>query len=67
MSSERLDRLMVSRGLVASRPRAERLITDFGVKVNGVLVHKPGKKVPEDAALEPLGEDLPWRLSGPRV
>jgi len=55
---------MVSRGLVASRPRAERLITDFGVKVNGVLVHKPGKKVPADAALEPLGEDLPWVSRG---
>jgi 23S rRNA (cytidine1920-2'-O)/16S rRNA (cytidine1409-2'-O)-methyltransferase len=55
---------MVSRGLVASRPRAERLITDFGVKVNGVLVQKPGKKVPGDAILEPLGEDLPWVSRG---
>ncbi len=64
MSSERLDRLMVSRGLVSSRPRAERIITDFGVKVNGTVIHKPGKKVPENATLEPLGEDLPWVSRG---
>lgn len=64
MSEERLDRLLVSRGVVASRPRAERLITEFGIKVNGTIVHKPGKKVPSDAVLEPLGEDLPWVSRG---
>ncbi len=60
MSTERLDRLLIDRGFVTSRPRAERLISDHGVKVNGTVVHKPGKKVPVDAAIEPLGEDLPW-------
>jgi len=64
MEPQRLDRLLVDRGLVASRPRAERLIVDHGVKVNGSTVHKPGKKVPADAVLEPLGEDLPWVSRG---
>lgn len=64
MEPQRLDRLLVDRGLVASRPRAERLIAKHGVKVNGSVVHKPGKKVPVDAILEPLGEDLPWVSRG---
>ena len=38
MDPVRLDRLLVDRGLVASRPRAERLITDHGVRVDGVEV-----------------------------
>ena len=49
MDPIRLDRLLVDRGLVPSRPRAERLITDHGVRVDGVEVRKPGKKVSPDA------------------
>ena len=45
MDPVRLDRLLVDRGLVPSRPRAERLITDHGVRVDGIEVRKPGKKV----------------------
>ena len=58
---ERLDKLLVRRGVVQSRPRAERLITDFGVRINGgEVVTKPSKPVSVDAFLEPLGEDMPW-------
>ncbi len=64
MDLVRLDRLLIDRGIVASRPRAERLIAEHGVLVNGALVHKPGKKVPADAQLEPQGEDLPWVSRG---
>ena len=64
MEPLRLDRLLVERGLAASRPRAEWLIAEHGVKVNGTIVHKPGKKVPADAVLEPLGEELPWVSRG---
>ena len=64
MDPQRLDRLLVDRGLVASRPRAERLIAQHGVKVNGTTVQKPGKKVPADAVLELLGEELPWVSRG---
>lgn len=58
---ERLDKLLVRRGIVQSRPRAERLITDFGVRINGGdVVTKPSKPVPVNATLEPLGQDMPW-------
>ena len=64
MDPVRLDRLLVDRGLVSSRPRAERLITDHGVRVDGVEVRKAGKKVRPDATLDLLGEDLPWVSRG---
>ena len=65
MDPIRLDRLLVDRGLVASRPRAERLITDHGVRVDGVEIRKAGKKVRPDATLELLGEDFPGCPAGP--
>jgi len=64
MDPVRLDRLLVDRKLVASRPRAERLIADHGVRVNGVEIRKPGKKVHPDADIQLLGEDLPWVSRG---
>ena len=64
MDPIRLDRLLVDRGLVASRPRAERLITDHGVLVDGLEVRKAGKKVRPDATLDLLGADLPWVSRG---
>ena len=64
MDPVRLDRLLVDRGLVPSRPRAERLITDHGVRVDGIEVRKPGKKVSPNATLDLLGEDLPWVSRG---
>ena len=48
---ERLDRLVIERGWAKSRPRAERLITEFGIRVDGDVVDKPGKRVPNDAVL----------------
>lgn len=57
----RLDKLLVQRGLVSSRARAEALIVDHGVKVNGASVErKPSKSVSADASLELLGEEMPW-------
>lgn len=64
MDPVRLDRLLVERKLVSSRPRAERLIIDHGVKVDGKEIRKPGKKVAPQATLELLGEDLPWVSRG---
>ena len=64
MDPVRLDRLLVDRGLVASRPRAERLIHDHGVRVDGIEVRKAGKKVRPDATLDLLGEELPWVSRG---
>jgi len=64
MDTVRLDRLLVDRGLVTSRPRAERIITLHGVRVDGVEMRKPGKKVSLEATIELLGEDLPWVSRG---
>ncbi|PJM72660.1 TlyA family rRNA (cytidine-2'-O)-methyltransferase [Bifidobacterium primatium] len=45
MASSRLDAELVSRGLVDSRSRAQRLIRDGAVVVNGTVVTKPAAKV----------------------
>ena len=60
----RLDKLLVDRGLVASRPRAERMISEHGVLVAGSKVTKPGKKFPVDVAIQLIEEDMPWVSRG---
>ena len=52
MPKERLDVLLVTRGLVESRQLAQRLILAGEIKVNGHPAGKPGVKVNEDAELE---------------
>ncbi len=54
---QRLDRLMVDRGLVPSRERAQALILAGRVLVDEQKVEKPGAGVAADAALRLLGED----------
>jgi 23S rRNA (cytidine1920-2'-O)/16S rRNA (cytidine1409-2'-O)-methyltransferase len=61
---ERLDKLLLQRGLVSSRVRAEQIIRETGVKVNGKLVNKTGKKVPADAVIEMIAEEIPWVSRG---
>jgi 23S rRNA (cytidine1920-2'-O)/16S rRNA (cytidine1409-2'-O)-methyltransferase len=48
---ERLDRLLVERGLVGSRELAKRLILAGEVLVNGQVGGKPGQQVPTDVDL----------------
>jgi 23S rRNA (cytidine1920-2'-O)/16S rRNA (cytidine1409-2'-O)-methyltransferase len=57
---ERLDKILVQRELVNTRVRAEQVIQEIGVKVNGRLVNKPGKKFALDAKIEMLSEEIPW-------
>ncbi len=61
---ERLDKLLLQRNLVSSRVRAEQIIRETGVKVNGKLITKTGKKVPIDAQIEMISEELPWVSRG---
>lgn len=61
---ERLDKILIQRGLVSTRVRAEKIIREVGVKVNGQLITKTGKKFPLDCAIEMLAEELPWVSRG---
>jgi 23S rRNA (cytidine1920-2'-O)/16S rRNA (cytidine1409-2'-O)-methyltransferase len=61
---ERLDKILLSRNLVSSRGRAEEVIKNDGVLVNGKLLNKSGKKIPIDATIELLAEELPWVSRG---
>jgi 23S rRNA (cytidine1920-2'-O)/16S rRNA (cytidine1409-2'-O)-methyltransferase len=57
---ERLDKLLMARGLFSSRVRAEENIRQYGVLVNGKRFDKPGKKVPVDAKIQIVEEEIPW-------
>ena len=54
----RLDKLMVERGLVPARERAQALVLAGRVMVDEQKVTKPGTPVGPDAVLRLLGEDL---------
>lgn len=49
-SKERLDKLVVDRGLCASRAQAQALIMDGKVRVNGEVQTKPGTLIPTESA-----------------
>jgi len=53
----RLDLLLVERGLVSSRTRAQALILEGRVLVSEQKVEKPGTAVPSDAPIRLLGEE----------
>jgi 23S rRNA (cytidine1920-2'-O)/16S rRNA (cytidine1409-2'-O)-methyltransferase len=55
---DRLDKLLVERGLVPSRERAQALILAGRVLVNEQKVEKPGASVAADAVVRLLGDDL---------
>lgn len=61
---ERLDKIIMQRGLITTRVRAEKMIQETGVLVNGKLVNKPGKKFPEDVKIELVAEEIPWVSRG---
>ena len=60
----RLDRILVDRGLVASRERARALILAGVVLVNEAPVDKAGALVAEGAAVRIRGEDHPYVSRG---
>jgi 23S rRNA (cytidine1920-2'-O)/16S rRNA (cytidine1409-2'-O)-methyltransferase len=57
---ERLDRLLVERGLAASRERAQALVLAGTVRVDGRTGQKPGTLLPRDAAIELVAPDHPF-------
>jgi 23S rRNA (cytidine1920-2'-O)/16S rRNA (cytidine1409-2'-O)-methyltransferase len=61
---ERIDAVLVARGLAASRERARALILAGRVLVNEQKVDKPGAPVAEDAPIRLLGDDIPYVSRG---
>jgi 23S rRNA (cytidine1920-2'-O)/16S rRNA (cytidine1409-2'-O)-methyltransferase len=60
----RLDKLLVDRGLVRSRERAQALILAGKVLVDEQKLEKAGAQVAEDCAIRLLGEDLKYVSRG---
>src|SRR5438552_17764766 len=60
----RLDKLLVDRGIAASRERAQALILAGKVLVDDQKLEKAGAQVPADAVLRLLGEDLKYVSRG---
>ena len=60
----RLDKLLLDRGLVPSRERAQALILAGRVLVNEQKVEKPGTQVAADATVKLLGSDLRYVSRG---
>src|SRR5271170_7052259 len=61
---ERLDVLLVSRGLAASREQAQALLLAGEVRVNGATAGKAGSQVAADARIELAGEGLRYASRG---
>src|SRR5438270_11315051 len=60
----RIDKLLLERGLVPTRERAQSLILAGKVLVNEQKVDKAGAAVADDAAIRLLGEDLRYVSRG---
>jgi 23S rRNA (cytidine1920-2'-O)/16S rRNA (cytidine1409-2'-O)-methyltransferase len=61
---ERLDKILMKRGLAASRERAKTLIESGQVQVDGQLIRKAGRLFPNSVDIILLQEDLPWVSRG---
>lgn len=64
MAKERLDALLVSRGLAGSRERAKRMIMAGEVLVDEKKVDKAGTAVSTEARIRLLGSDIPYVSRG---
>jgi 23S rRNA (cytidine1920-2'-O)/16S rRNA (cytidine1409-2'-O)-methyltransferase len=60
----RLDVLLVERGLAPSRERAQALILEGAVRVDGERHSKAGEAVPVDAPVDVVGSKLPFVSRG---
>ena len=60
----RADALMVTRGLAGSRERAQAMIAEGAVLVDGQPLAKPAKKLSVDTDLTITSPDIPWVSRG---
>jgi 23S rRNA (cytidine1920-2'-O)/16S rRNA (cytidine1409-2'-O)-methyltransferase len=63
-TKRRIDQLLVERGLVESRTRAQALVMAGLVFSGETKLAKPGQQLAEDAPLEVRGRDHPWVSRG---
>ena len=61
---QRVDQMLVDRGLVESRTRAQALIMAGLVFSGETKLAKPGQQLPADAPLDVRGRDHPWVSRG---
>ncbi|MEG3092866.1 TlyA family RNA methyltransferase [Sphingomonas sp. PB1R3] len=64
MAKLRVDQMLVDRGLVESRSRAQALIMAGLVFSGETKIAKPGQQLAEDALLDVRGRDHPWVSRG---
>ena len=64
MAKERLDVLLVNRGLAASREKAKAIIMSGSVYVDGQKEDKAGQTFPEEANIEVRGSTLKYVSRG---
>jgi 23S rRNA (cytidine1920-2'-O)/16S rRNA (cytidine1409-2'-O)-methyltransferase len=60
----RLDLLLLEKSLASSRTKAQELIENSFVKVNGAIVSKPGEKIDSSAQIELLQKEYPYVSRG---
>jgi len=61
---QRVDQMLVNRGLAESRARAQALVMAGLVFAGEVKIAKPGQQLPEDTVLDVRGRDHPWVSRG---
>jgi len=64
LKKERIDKLLVDRGLVSSRERARALILAGAVLVDEQVVDKAGAQIAREAEIRLKGEDIPFVSRG---
>ena len=64
MAKQRIDQLLVARGLAESRARAQALVMAGLVYAGDRKVEKSGQQVPEDTEISVRGRDHPWVSRG---
>jgi 23S rRNA (cytidine1920-2'-O)/16S rRNA (cytidine1409-2'-O)-methyltransferase len=64
MAKQRADQMLVDRGLVESRTRAQALIMAGLVYAGDRKVEKPGQPLPAETPLDVRGRDHPWVSRG---
>lgn len=64
MGKERIDKLLIEKGIADSRQKAQALILEGKIFVDGNRIEKPGRLVSTDSEISLLGEEIPYVSRG---